>query len=384
MTRFCLPEIRSPGVDWYHPAPLQARLERRAGGGGAATNANNSQILGLIAMADSSALLPVPPTSFDRIEALVLDAVSSPNSKRAYHKAIADFLRWYQAHGCNGLTKATVQQYRAELENRGLAPASVNVRLTAVRRLAAEAADNGLLAPELAAGISRVKSPKNAGVRTGRWLTLQEAETILELPDLTTTKGIRDRVLLALLIGCGLRRNELIELAFEQVQQREGRWVIVNLVGKGRRVRTVPIPSWAKSILDAWAATSGFSSGPVLRAMKKGDVVTSSPMSVQAVFEVVRNYGFELGVLLAPHDLRRTFANLARKGHAALEQIQLALGHASILTTERYLGTRLDLTDAPCDHLGLRISASVESAEQGACSRKPYHLRGTDPAVASQ
>jgi integrase len=56
---------------------------------------------------------------------------------------------------------------------------------------------------------------------------------------------------------------------------------------------------------------------------------------------------------LAPHDLRRTFAKLAHKGDAPLEQIQLSLGHASIQTTERYLGVKQSLSDAPCDHLGL-------------------------------
>jgi integrase len=72
--------------------------------------------------------------------------------------------------------------------------------------------------------------------------------------------------------------------------------------------------------------------------------------------EAVRHYGEQIGIHnLAPHDLRRTFAKLAHKGHAALEQIQLSLGHASVTTTERYLGVRQDLTDAPCDHLGLRV-----------------------------
>jgi len=79
-------------------------------------------------------------------------------------------------------------------------------------------------------------------------------------------------------------------------------------------------------------------------------------MTAQAIFEVVRQYGEQIGVReLAPHDLRRAFAKLAHKGHAALEQMQLSLGHASVTTTERYLGVRQDLTDAPCDHLGLRL-----------------------------
>jgi integrase len=83
-------------------------------------------------------------------------------------------------------------------------------------------------------------------------------------------------------------------------------------------------------------------------------------MTARCVFEVVKAFGGKIGVPnLAPHDLRRTFAKLAHKGRAALEQIQLSLGHASITTTERYLGVRQDLTDAPCDHLGLTIEAPL-------------------------
>jgi integrase len=76
----------------------------------------------------------------------------------------------------------------------------------------------------------------------------------------------------------------------------------------------------------------------------------------QNIMEAVLKYGRSIGVPhLAPHDLRRTFAKLAHKGRAALEQIQLSLGHASIVTTERYLGVRQDLHDAPCDRLGIRL-----------------------------
>jgi integrase len=78
-------------------------------------------------------------------------------------------------------------------------------------------------------------------------------------------------------------------------------------------------------------------------------------MSAQSIYEVVAAYGDELGATLAPHDVRRTFAKLAHKGRAPLEQIQIVLGHASIQTTERYLGVEQDLTDAPCDHLGIRV-----------------------------
>src|ERR1035438_3199535 len=88
--------------------------------------------------------------------------------------------------------------------------------------------DNGLLAPELAAGIQRVKSAKSIGVRAGNWLSLKQAQALLNAPDITTTKGLRDRAIIAVLLGCALRRSEVAALTMAHVQQRDGRWCIVD------------------------------------------------------------------------------------------------------------------------------------------------------------
>jgi integrase len=231
----------------------------------------------------------------------------------------------------------------------------VNVHLSAIRRLAAEAADNGLLAPELAAGIARVKGEKTAGVRTGTWLTREQAEQLLNFPDASTLKGVRDRAILALLIGAGLRRDELSRLDCTNVQQRDGRWVLVDIRGKGNKIRTVPVAGWVKVALDAWLARSGIVEGGVVRSLSvKGELQNRSLLG-QNILDVVAEAGRRIGIpKLAPHDLRRTFAKLAHNGAAPLEQIQLSLGHASIQTTERYLGVKQSLSDAPCDHLGLK------------------------------
>jgi integrase len=287
------------------------------------------------------------------IQTLVANSVRSEHSKRAYGSAVADFLAWWQRSGRPALNKATVQQYRSELERRQLAPASINVRLSAIRKLVAEAADNGLIGRELAIGIAGIKGLSIVGVRIGHWLTRDQAEQLLSIPDANTNKGKRDRVMLGLLIGCGLRRNELAQLTFEYIQEREGRWVIADLIGKGGRIRTVPMPSWTKCLLDTWAEVLGAAAGTILRRVNKGDAIASVGMTATSIFRVVKQYSGEIGTEIAPHDLRRTFAKLAHRGRAPLEQIQLSLGHSSIATTERYLGVRQDLADAPCDHLGL-------------------------------
>ena len=216
-------------------------------------------------MAQDIAVISFQDSEWQRIESLVLDSVRSLNSRRAYRRVLRDFYAWYAANRtANGTTfiKAAVQRYRSELEGRGLSSSSINLQLSVIRRLAAEAADNGLLAPELAAGITRVRGVRSAGVRVGLWLTLDQAERLLELPNTNSRQGLRDLVLLGLLIGCGLRRNELAQLAIEHVQQRDGRWVLADLVGKGGRVRTVPMPSWLKPLIDAWVEAAGISSGP--------------------------------------------------------------------------------------------------------------------------
>jgi integrase len=309
---------------------------------------------------ESDDLIAIVARPFEAIKSLVVDSVSSPHSKRAYDKALTDFLSWYQVNPQSGFTKAAVQKYRTELEGRGLAPSSVNLHLSALRKLALEAADNGLLPPELAAGIARVKGAKQSGSRVGNWLTHDQAERLINLPDPATLKGKRDRALLALLVGCGLRRNEVAGLTLERLQQREGRWVIVDLVGKGKRTRTVPMPGWAKVAIDQWAEAAGLKSGRIFRAINKGDRLVGQGMTPQSIFETVVSYGRQIGVPIAPHDLRRTFAKLAHKGRAAVEQIQLSLGHASLLTTEKYLGIRQDLSDAPCDHLRLNFTTSED------------------------
>jgi site-specific recombinase XerD len=142
-----------------------------------------------------------------RLKSLVLDSVSSPITKRVYNLGLDEFFAWYAQELRPGFTKATVAAWRVALEARGLGAVSVNVRITAVRKLAVEAADNGLLAPELANGITRVRGVASKGVRLGNWLTAKQAQALLNAPDATTNKGLRDRAILAVLLGCGLRRQ---------------------------------------------------------------------------------------------------------------------------------------------------------------------------------
>src|ERR1022692_3427341 len=142
-------------------------------------------------------------SDWSRLKALVLDSVSSPITKRVYNLGLDEFFQWFAQEPRPGFTKGTVSAWRVALEGRKLGSISINVRITAVRKLAVEAADNGLLAPEVAAGITRIKGVKMKGVRIGNWLTVQQDQALLNAPDTTTRKGLRDRAILAVLLGCG-------------------------------------------------------------------------------------------------------------------------------------------------------------------------------------
>lgn len=135
------------------------------------------------------------------------------------------------------------------------------MRLAAVRRLAYEASDTALLSPDLAAGIRRVKGAKRLGVRTGNWLTIDQSRTLLGKSS-DSLRSKRDRAILALLIGCGLRRAELVGLRMEDFQVPEEHCcVIADLIGKGKHIRTVPVPVWAKRAVDEWMMASGIDNG---------------------------------------------------------------------------------------------------------------------------
>src|ERR1035437_1780245 len=233
---------------------------------------------------------------WEKLKMLVLDSVSSPITKRVYNMALNEFMAWFQQAPRPGFTKATVSAWRVSLEERRLGSSSIIIRMSAIRKLAAEAADNGLLAPELAQGISRVKSVKSTGIRLGNWLSQRQAQALLSAPDIGTVVGLRDRTILAVLLGCGLRRSEVAALTFTHLQQRDGRWCIVDLVGKHGRVRTAPMPTWVKVAVDAWMLPAGVADGRVFRSVNRADRVTSEGLGEKVVWQLIKPYAEAAGV----------------------------------------------------------------------------------------
>lgn len=148
----------------------------------------------------------------EQSKAAVLNTLTSTSGQRSYDRAITDFVDWYCSEPRLAFNRTVVLRYRIFLEQKQYAATTINLRLAAVRRVAFEAADSGLLSPELAAGIRRVKGVRRIGVRVGNWLTVEQAKRLLAVVDRGSLRGKRDYAMIAMLIGFGLRRGELLGL----------------------------------------------------------------------------------------------------------------------------------------------------------------------------
>jgi site-specific recombinase XerD len=180
------------------------------------------------------------------------------------------------------------------------------------------------LSPELAAGIRRVKGAKRLGVRIGNSLTVDQSKTLLGGPPAERVRGKRDRAILALLIGCGLRRAELVGLGTQDFQVREERWVIADLIDKGKRIRTVPVPLWAKRAVDEWTTAAGINGGTIFRRVNRLGKIWGDRITPKAIWHVVRAAAKRAEIMgLAPHDLRCTCARLCHLAGGEREQIQI-------------------------------------------------------------
>ena len=256
----------------------------------------------------------------------VLNSLAAVSSQESYAHAIDEFIVWYCSEPRLAFNRTVVLRYRYFLEQKNLAPSTINVRLAAVRRIAHEAADTGLLSPELAAGIGRVKGAKRLGVRIGNWLTIDQSRALLA-ESLNGLRGKRDRAVLALLIGCGLRRAELVGLGMEDFQVREEHWVIADLIGKGKHIRTVPVPVWAKRAVDEWIDAAKIDQGAIFRRVSRQEKVRGEGLTPKAIWHIVKA-AVKRGDIknLAPHDLRCTCARLCHLAGGELEQIHFCLG----------------------------------------------------------
>jgi integrase len=165
--------------------------------------------------------------------------------------------------------------------------------------------------------LTDIPDVRQKGTRLGNWLTREQAKELLAVPDRSTLKGKRKYVIIALLVGCALRRRELAILKIEDIQLREGRWVIIDLRGKGGRIRTVAVPIWVKQGINAWMTAAKIEDGRLLRPVSKSGKILRDELGDWAIWSVVEQSSKQIGIEhFGAHDLRRTCAKLCRKSAA--------------------------------------------------------------------
>jgi len=301
-----------------------------------------------------SLALPAPGSDpIAELRRIFRNSLISAHTKRAYAAAFNQFFSLAAQTG-RPVSRALLMEYRARMIERGLSASTINVRLSAIRKLVCEARDNSLLDIVEAARILSVPGVPKRGVRLGNWLTPKEAKRLLAVPDRSSLIGKRAFAILSVLVYCALRREELARLEMRHIQKREGRWVIADLVGKRGRVRTVPIPHAAKSALDDWLAAPGIESGFLFRQLLKSRRVLTAPIGAWTVWKTVVTAAKAAGIdHLGPHDLRRSSAKFCRKAGGDIEQIQKLLGHEDVSTTVLYLGTKQEIRQAVNDAIAL-------------------------------
>ena len=293
----------------------------------------------------------------------------SYETQRSYAFALDQFRAFMGDR--NMLDRAAVADFKKHLAESGAAPATINARLAAIRRMVDELAALGIIPIHEAMYIQRVKGAKRRGVRQGLWLSTKKVNALLAKPDLGTVKGRRDLAILAVLVNCGLRRSEIASLKIKDLQRREDYWLFADLIGKHQRIRSVKIPENVKGAINVWLELRPDSSpeDPLFVAVAKGGKIAHRAIGPQAIYEIVQLYGRMIEVPeLRPHDLRRTFARRALKAGAELRHVQLDLGHSSAATTETYVANGEDLSERGTDYLNFRIPRPRNGPRNGSAT----------------
>jgi len=229
-----------------------------------------------------------------------------------------------------------VAAIRARLEAEGLAPATVNLTLAALRGIAKAAFGLGLLDADALERIRQVKPVRGERLPAGRALSAGELAALMDVcANDPTAAGARDGAILAMLYTCGLRRAELVALPLEAYNPETGELRV--LKAKGGKQRIVYVDNGAAAALRDWLEVRGTEPGPLFTAVNRGGRVVAGGMSGQALYAALRKRAEQAGVAaFTPHDLRRTCVSDLLDAGADVVTVQHIAGHSSPLTTARY------------------------------------------------
>lgn len=305
-------------------------------------------------------LAPIQPNHSDTNEVVAMIEANpklQPTTKAQYKKAITHYL----ATGQSLVDAAALSAYAATLPKSSQSFLKAVVRLwgddLALRAKAGATPEN---IAAVQATVFRVEAlnnaiqiPESKGTKAHTWLTQSEVKRLLDSAHTRTIRGRRDKVVLGLLVGAGLRREELAGLTFADVviQPIAGKFrTVLNVHGKGAKDRIVPINDRLAAMLDEWGASVG-PIGPIARSVSKGGAIGAS-LTAGGIFQIVSQAGAAIGKPgLEPHDLRRSYAQLGFEAGCPITQISTLLGHSDVGTTQRYLNLDLDLQSTVSDFI---------------------------------
>jgi integrase len=216
------------------------------------------------------------------------------------------------------------------------APSTVNQMLCALRRVLEEAKKLKLMSASEYAEAAAVKNVRQVKELRGRALSLAEVKALLAACRADqTAAGRRDGALLAILLGSGLRRSEVVGLDLADFDPAAGSLKVRG--GKGGKDRTVYLPRWGRQLVAEWLPVRGVRAGPLLYPVSKGKRVVRRRLTDQSVLYLLQKRAQQAGVKpISPHDCRRTFISDLLSAGVDLVTVSQLAGHASPLTTAQY------------------------------------------------
>jgi len=286
---------------------------------------------------------------------IVIPSVYNARTRYRYSSVLKHLMAWMQKQGMF-FCRVTVQKYIAhKIETAGWSNNTVNQFIAAVRHLTRECREHELMPEHLAKRILSIKMMKSVPRRKGRWLTKQQVSKMISMIDVSDIGGLRDLIIIGLMVGAGLRRKEVCLLKCESLKCIQGRTGLYDVLGKGEKYRDIPIPVWLAAAITEYQGKGDVRDGYLIRGLTcSGKLLPSreNPIHETVVERITKERSAAAGCPVDPHDLRRTWARLALLGGARIEQISMSLGHSSIAVTQRYLGLAVDMEDAACDAVG--------------------------------
>lgn len=269
----------------------------------------------------------------------------SKHTQTSYQRHFDRFCEWYESSGNTEVTELVMGEYVKLLLGSSGEPTAINTPILLLDKITSQLALDGLVDARVPLFVRTVgRQPKR---QIDNFIDDATARKMIDAPDTSTVKGVRDKAIIALLFGCGLETNQLVNLRYDQI--RDG--TLCNVVGRSDLVKDYIVPLWALDAVNAWLNLSEIDSGCLFRSLWLNGVMRDRPMTTYAVYYLIRGYAKAIGASIRPRDLRRTRLHLSAADEAAVRE-EIAKINREIASLRRALKLKADLTPS-------RLSSAV-------------------------